>query len=281
MSAAGWKLWRVPFVATDRRRPRANRRRSGVARNERRFRLHVVVPALKSSKDEVQAPDVADGPRTPPAWVAPEAAERSDEALMMAYVDGDALAFAELFHRYTPRLRRVLLWQVPVRAEVDDLIQQTFLQLHRARRDFDSAHSFRPWLFTIAFNLKREQLRKRKRRPEVALDASAPEPRTDSGEGRSHAALALDLALVRLPVEQREVIVLHWFGGLSFAEVASAVGASTAAVKVRAHRGYLALRRLIDEPGALEPRPGNPKPAPGILALSTPERGQRGLRRDS
>lgn len=202
----------------------------------------------------------------------------SDEALMRAHVDGDALAFAELFRRYTPRLRRILHWQVPIRVEVEDLIQQTFLQVHRARRDFDSAQSFRPWIFTIAFNLKREHLRRRKRRPEVALDTSAPEPRTDSGEGRAHAVLVLDLALERLPVEQREVIVLHWFGGLSFAEVASAVGASTAAVKVRAHRGYLALRRLINQETNSGAGPGNPKPAPGIQASSTPERGQRGLR---
>jgi RNA polymerase sigma factor (sigma-70 family) len=126
--------------------------------------------------------------------------------------------------------------------------------------------------------VKREHLRKRKRRPEVALDLFTPEPRSEGAEGRSHAALALDLALVRLSAEQREVIVLHWFGGLSFAEVAQAVGASTAAVKVRAHRGYVTLRSFLDEGTKFRVHASNPKPAADIQSVSTAERGQRGLR---
>jgi RNA polymerase sigma-70 factor (ECF subfamily) len=53
------------------------------------------------------------------------------------------------------------------------------------------------------------------------------------------------LALTKLPPDQRDVIVLHWLQGLSFAEVSRAVGASVNAVKVRAHRGYVSLRKLL------------------------------------
>ena len=56
-------------------------------------------------------------------------------------------------------------------------------------------------------------------------------------------------ALAKLPENQAEVIVLHWFGGLSFPEVAEAVGASLSAVKVRAHRGYERLRGLLGDGG--------------------------------
>jgi DNA-directed RNA polymerase specialized sigma24 family protein len=61
--------------------------------------------------------------------------------------------------------------------------------------------------------------------------------------------------------DQREVIELHWFDGLSFAEVGAVVGASVAAVKVRAHRGYVALRRLLDDQ--------KPLPLPGALPGAT------------
>lgn len=186
---------------------------------------------------------------------------------MVAYVHGENEAFTQLFHRYAPRLRRVLSFQVGVRTEVDDLVQQTFLQVHRARRDFDANQLFRPWIFTILLNLRRELYRKRKRRPEVAI-ADVMEPRT---EARTEAELALEMALTRLPLAQREVIVLHWFGGLSFSQVAEVVGARTAAVKVRAHRGYVDLRRILDEAHE-RPHPGNPKPGAGIYLAPTETR---------
>ena len=167
---------------------------------------------------------------------------------MAAYIAGDASAFRELFDRYSGVLYRMLLRDLRRPEEARDLVQQTFLHLHRARRDFDRRLRFRPWLFTIAVNLKREYFRRVKRRPESSLDAEgAPEPvQADHGE-RTAAQQAIRHALGTLPKDQREVIELHWFDGLSFAEVAEVVGASVAAVKVRAHRGYVALRHTLDD----------------------------------
>lgn len=179
---------------------------------------------------------------------------------MAAYIAGDAAAFRELFARYSALLYRMMLRDLRRAEEARDLVQQTFLHLHRARHDFDGRLRFRPWIFTIALNLKREHFRRVRRRPESSLDAEgAPEP-AEAGHGdRSDARQAIRHGLARLPRDQREVIELHWFDGLSFAEVAGVVGASVAAVKVRAHRGYVALRRLLDDPRSTA-RADSPEP---------------------
>src|SRR5438128_1919265 len=94
---------------------------------------------------------------------------RSDEELMRAYVSGDSAAFRELFERYGPVLLRVMRHQLRRPEEARDLVQQTFLQLHRSRLDFREGAQLRPWLFTIAMNLKREYFRRAGRRPESEL----------------------------------------------------------------------------------------------------------------
>jgi len=167
---------------------------------------------------------------------------------MAAYIAGDAAAFRELFARYSPVLYRMMLRDLRRPEEARDLVQQAFLHLHRARNDFDGRLRFRPWIFTIALNLKREHFRRVRRRPEAPLDIEGGHEPGEPGHGdRIEARQAIHRGLEALPRDQREVIELHWFDGLSFAEVAEVVGASVAAVKVRAHRGYVALRRLLDD----------------------------------
>ena len=137
--------------------------------------------------------------------------------------------------------------QIARPADVADLVQQTFLQLHRARHDFRSDAKLRPWLYTIALNLKRQYFRRRGRRPESALGEHDP---ADSGRysnpERGLVGEELRAALKLLPDPQRLVIELHWFEGLPFKEVAAVVGASESAVKVRAHRGYEKLRQNLN-----------------------------------
>jgi RNA polymerase sigma-70 factor, ECF subfamily len=170
--------------------------------------------------------------------------DQTDEALMAVYAAGDHRALEVLFTRYAGVLLRVLQRQV-TNEQAEDLVQQTFLQVHRARHDFDPRQRFRPWLFTIALNLRREHHRRRSRRPELLLD-TLPESADPAWETtRSDAARDLDWALAALPLEQREVIELHWLEGLSFREIAEAMSLSRAAALARAHRGYLRLRGLL------------------------------------
>ena len=185
---------------------------------------------------------------------------RSDEELMAAYVAGDRSSFDELFRRYAPILFSILQRQLGSVHDARDLVQQTFLQLHRARADFDQTARLRPWLFTIALNLKREHFRRQNRRPEAPLELDG---RTDPAVlphdiTRDEVDRSVRRAVDQLPADHREVIVLHWFEGLSFPEISEIVGASLSAVKVRAHRGYVALRKI------LEPNSGNPSPGSGI-----------------
>ncbi len=176
---------------------------------------------------------------------------------MAAYVAGDVAAFHELFRRYAPILQRVLARGLRGREEADDLVQQTFLHLHRARLDFKPGAKVRPWLFTIALNLKREHFRRVKRRPEapLELDGRGDPSVGPVGHSRADAASTLRTALQKIPPDQAEVIALHWLEGLSFPEVAEVVGATLSAVKVRAHRGYAAMRTYLEKDAASNPGP--------------------------
>jgi RNA polymerase sigma-70 factor (ECF subfamily) len=176
----------------------------------------------------------------------------SDEALMLRYAGGDEAAFRELFARWAAPLLRLLRRHVGRDPDAQDLAQQTFLQLHRARRDFRAEMKLKPWIITIALNLARDHLRRRGRRPEASLDeGTIPEPAVAPAVGgeAEEAARRVRLALAELPREQREVIELHWFEQLSFPEIAGIVGATSGAVRVRAHRGYVALRARLGDAG--------------------------------
>ena len=177
-----------------------------------------------------------------PTWVSGDVV--SEQEWMRRYVQtGDRVAFEAIFAEYAPRVHRFILRRTAGDKNLaDDLTQQTFLHLHRARNDFDLSRPLRPWVFTIAANLVRESKRRAIRKPETLVD---PLERSTQGRGpdvSSPEERLLRRTLNNLPEAQREVIVLHWFEGLSFKEVASVVGASLSAVKVRAHRGYKQLK---------------------------------------
>lgn len=186
------------------------------------------------------------------------APEASDEELMLAYRAGDEAAFRELFRRYAPRLLRAVRMSAISDDDARDLLQQTFLQLHRARNDFQRGRRLRPWIYTIALNLKRDLLRRRGRRVEIALEPEQferPATQNDALERRAEAQ-QLRAALQQLPDAQREVIELHWFAELPFSEIAQSVGAGLSTVKVRAHRGYKRLRALLEQQDAGAGRSG-------------------------
>jgi RNA polymerase sigma-70 factor (ECF subfamily) len=174
---------------------------------------------------------------------------QSDEELMAAWIRGDTAAFRQLFDRYAPILLRLLrrgLWR---EEEARDLVQQTFLHVHRARFDFRAGARLRPWLMTIALNLKREHLRSvgRKKENPLELDGSSDPAAPVVEVADPDIVRRVQRALAQLPEAQREVIQLHWWEGLTYPEIGEMLGASTIAVRVRAHRGYETLRRVLAE----------------------------------
>ncbi|MEZ4336274.1 MAG: sigma-70 family RNA polymerase sigma factor [Sandaracinaceae bacterium] len=168
---------------------------------------------------------------------------------MLAYVGGDASAHRELFDRLTPPLRVVARRHLRDEAEAEDVVQRTFLALHRARHDFRPNARLRPWVFTIAMNLVRDALRRRARRRErpLELDGRTDPARSpvDPVETRQRVQLVHE-ALESLPASQRRAIELHWLEEQPFTEIARIEGASLSAVKVRAHRGYLRMKAFIE-----------------------------------
>ncbi len=178
-----------------------------------------------------------------------------DEALMAAYQKGDGRAFDTLFSRYQDRVFGYFVRIFGDRSLAEDLFQRTFLHVHRARADYDPARPFVSWLFSIASNLSKDEVKHRARRPGDA-NWSAPEDapvRPAGGTDPEARLLAQERsarvkgALAKLPDSQREVIILHKLEGLSFPEIADALGEEVEAVKARAFRGYRALREHLAE----------------------------------
>lgn len=172
---------------------------------------------------------------------------RSDEQLMAAYTAGEQQAFEALFRRLAPRVHGVFLRSFRSTSVADDLVQATFLKVHRLRESYDPGRPFRAWLFTIAASLRRDELRRRYRLPEHAdeecLDELiAAEPSAVELGDRQDVADAVRAALGRLPESQRVVLHLNRFEGLTLAEVAAALGTTPTAVRVRASRAYETLR---------------------------------------
>ncbi len=174
--------------------------------------------------------------------------------LMLRYCDGDAQAFRELYALVAPRLLGYLAKMTRDRAVADDLLQQTFLKLHRARAAYVRGADPVPWLYSIAHRTFLDEVRKQKRAVVRTAEDDVPEvPAVITGESVERrdepadpelARAALD-ALARLPDQQREAVVLTKLDGKSVAEAAAIAGTTVGAMKVRAHRGYEALRKLL------------------------------------
>ncbi len=171
---------------------------------------------------------------------------------MVGHQHCDASAFELLFERYRRRLQGYFRRRFGNGDVAADLCQRTMLRVHCARHDYDAARPFVGWVFSIAANLAKDELKRQGRRPgdtrwcepddALATGLCNPEHRAAASEDRR----SLRSAMLALPAAQREVIVLHKLQGLSFPEVANTLGEGVEAVKSRAFRGYRSLRKLIE-----------------------------------
>jgi len=163
---------------------------------------------------------------------------------MQRYAEGDDSAFGAVYDELAPRLLAYLRRSVGNEALARDILQQAFLRLHRARGSFSPGSAVVPWAFAIARRAMLDALRTRRRRPEAALEA-AHEPATiDDPERRAslmQEALHLQRRLRSLPESWRDAFELVRVEGLSLADAAAVLDTSASAVKMRAHRAYVAL----------------------------------------
>ena len=177
--------------------------------------------------------------------------------LMSKYCDGEARAFRELYALIAPRLFGYLVKMARDRSLADDLLQLTFMKVHRSRAAYIRGADPLPWVFAIAHRTFIDDARRLKRAPVRLVDADelhGPhadlDGKTDNErEDRGDPALidaTLD-ALAELPALQREAVVLMKLDGRSAAEAAEIAGTTEGAMRVRAHRGYEALRQALGQ----------------------------------
>lgn len=174
---------------------------------------------------------------------------------MAAYAAGDEGAFARLFASLAPKMYGFFLRSFRDRAVCEELLQTTFLRIHRGRSSYRPELAVRPWAFTIAAHVRRDELRRRhmlREDPgEEALAAAAEAraldalPDAEQGVAQRDVADRLRAALDGLPESQRAVIHLHRYEGMTFARIAEMLGTSELAVRGRAFRAYAQLRKQL------------------------------------
>ena len=183
-------------------------------------------------------------------------------ALMASYQEGRFEAFDELYGLVAPAVRRFLTGRIRDAARTEDVLQETFLQMHRARRSYDPAYPVVPWVMAIARHCWLMELRRTSRRPVSDVDIADLQPAVRA-EAESYAAAAdLDRALSQVPAGQRQAVVAHHVWGLSFHEIGLQVGIAGSAAKLRSSRGMRRLRELL-APSRGEGAPGGDRDRPG------------------
>lgn len=174
-----------------------------------------------------------------------------DEA-MDRYADGDDAAFGKLFRDLAPRIRAFLQRLCGRRDLADDLMQETFLRMHRARGSFAQGRAVVPWTYAIARNCYLDHARAKGRMPvngdvDVACElATGRETNAEEELSARRAAECVERTLAKMTAARREAFVLLRYEGLSVETAAQVLGASESAVKVRAFHAYELLREALE-----------------------------------
>ena len=186
-----------------------------------------------------------------------EALEPADEHLVSLSKDGNLNAFNRLVERHQAAVYNLCVRLVGDRGAAEDATQEAFLSAFRSISRFDGGN-FRGWLFRIAVNETKDELRRRSRRPFASLSLRGPEgeyeidvpdPAETAADVVEREAVAegIERALLELPFEQRQVIVLSDVHGYHYEEIARMTGANVGTVKSRIHRGRERLRALLSQ----------------------------------
>lgn len=177
-----------------------------------------------------------------------------DEALVARVAEGDVAAFAALYDRYA---LRVYAWSAHLvgTAEAEDVVQEVFLRLWDKAAQFDARRGrFSSWFMAIARHHLMRQLQTRSAQQRlgaadeierVLADAVAPGPALEDLAVSRESAAAVLVSLAMLPVEQRRVLVLSYFAGLSQSAIAKVTGAPLGTVKKRTRLGLQKLRERL------------------------------------
>jgi RNA polymerase sigma-70 factor (ECF subfamily) len=188
----------------------------------------------------------------PAVSVLPQPAAPADAALLDRFTRGDRSALDELFRRYRAVAYRVAYRLLGLEADALDAVQDGFIKALTNLSRFRGHSSFKTWLLRIVSNAALDVGRQRHRdgwnnkpvAPPTERGA-AEDPAPDAGLERADLRRAIDAALAKLPVAQRQTFVLHVDGGLSYREVADALGLSIGTVMSRLFYARQKLKALL------------------------------------
>jgi RNA polymerase sigma-70 factor, ECF subfamily len=174
------------------------------------------------------------------------------ELLMASYQAGDFAAAATLIERISPQLHRFFIAQSASRADADDLLQETWLRIHKVRHTYRPGEPVLPWFYAIARHVRVDHYRRTVRisaREQTLRDVPEIPAAAAGTSGRSWDELTLAELLAPLPESQREVIHMLKVAEMSLEEVARATSSTVGSVKQKVHRAYKKLRETLGSPG--------------------------------
>jgi RNA polymerase sigma-70 factor (ECF subfamily) len=188
---------------------------------------------------------------------------RSDEELMLSCRDGDDGAFEILYRRYEKPVFSFVYRMVSSKADAEDLCQETFFKVVRAKKKYQASAKFKTWLFQIALNLCRDRTRRMRFRSHLSLNC--PAFSQDSGEIKKQQSICdpssnptelaqademktlVQQAFTKLPEQQRTVVILRQYHNLKFSEIAEIMNCPLGTAKSLNQRGREKLMKALSK----------------------------------
>ena len=204
--------------------------------------------------------DIATQQRTlPGASVRERLRELDDSGVVTAFLGGEERAFQELVERYQGRLLNFVYRTIGDREKAEDLVQEVFIRVYRHLHRFDRSKKFSTWIYTIASNLAKNELRNRSRNPLVLfqtikknwqdedrpLQFEDPASRPDDLYRKRHLRQLVEETVALLPEHHRQVFVLRELEGKSYEEIAEITDCNLGTVKSRLNRARNSFAEII------------------------------------
>ena len=183
-----------------------------------------------------------------------------DGALVTTFLGGNEGAFREIVERYQGRLLNFVYRTIGDRERGEDLVQEVFIRVYRHLARFDQTKKFSTWIYTIASNLAKNELRNRSRNPlvlfqtltkgwtdeERPLEFEDPDARPDDQFHKRHLRELVEKFVAQLPEHHRQVFVLRELEGKSYEEIAEITACNLGTVKSRLNRARTSFASLIE-----------------------------------
>ena len=183
----------------------------------------------------------------------------TDVEILADVATGDIDAYGKIVNRYRGRLYNFIFRFVGERETAEDIVQETFLRAFRKRKEYRAIANFSTWLFTIAGNLAKSELRRRKRwrlfslhkddENDTGMDLPDESFRPDTVTESSIADVQIQQAILSLPEKYRQVVLLRDVEGLSYQEISEISKCPVGTVKSRVNRARLKLQQKLKNEG--------------------------------